>query len=68
MISVGALAVAGRIGARDFQLAALLLPFAFAGFLVSGIGRRMMDKGRVRPVVLAVSSASALVLLARAFA
>ena len=67
IISVAALAGAGRIGAVDFQLAALLLPFAFAGFLLSGVGRRLMGKGRVRPVVLAVSSASAVVLLLRAF-
>ena len=67
IISVAALALAGRVGVTDFKLAGLLLPFAFAGFLLSGIGRRMMDKGRVRPVVLAVSSVSALVLLIRAF-
>lgn len=67
LISVGALWLAGRIGWHDLALAATLAPFAFAGFLASGWGKRMMDKGRVKPVVLAVSTLSAVVLLARAF-
>lgn len=67
LISIAALTVAGRMGVADLKLAGTLVPFAFAGFLASGWGRRMMDKNRVRPVVLAISSVSALVLLARAF-
>ena len=67
LISVAALLAAGRFGLHDLSLSLMLLPFAFAGFLFSGIGRRMMDKGRVKPVVLTVSTLSALVLLGRAF-
>ncbi|AXC51299.1 sulfite exporter TauE/SafE family protein [Paracoccus suum] len=67
LMSVGALIWAGRYGLRDLALAATMLPFAFLGFLFSGWGRRMMDKGQVRLVILTVSTLSAIVLLARAF-
>lgn len=68
LISIVALLAAGRFGLHDLALGAMMTPFALAGFLASGCGRRLMDKGRVKPVVIAVSSASAIVLLARAFA
>ncbi|MGA0541308.1 TSUP family transporter [Neotabrizicola sp. VNH66] len=68
LISIAALLAAGRFGLHDLALGAMMTPFALAGFLASGWGRRLMDKGRVKPVVIAVSSASAIVLLARAFA
>ncbi|MBL3685134.1 hypothetical protein F2981_29610 (plasmid) [Sinorhizobium meliloti] len=51
----------------DLLLAATMLPFAFLGFLLSGWGRRLVDRGHVKAIVLIVSAASALVLLLRAF-
>lgn len=67
LISALALFLAGRFGTHDLALGAMMTPFALAGFLASGWGRRLMDKGRVKPVVIGVSLASALVLLFRAF-
>lgn len=64
-ISIVALILVGRFSTSDVLLAAMMLPFAFAGFLLSGWGRRLVDRGRVKVVVLIVSSASAFVLLFR---
>ena len=65
-ISVGALGWAGRLGWNDVMLAAAMLPVAALGFLLSGWGRRLVDGGYLRAVVLGVSSLSALVLIGRA--
>lgn len=65
-ISIAALWWAGRIERMDLVLAATMLPAAGAGFLLSGWGRRLVDGGHVRAVVLTVSTISALILIARA--
>lgn len=67
LISLAALGWAGIFTRAELLLGLAMLPFAFAGFLLSGWGKRLVDKGRIKPVVLAVSSISSLVLLARAF-
>jgi hypothetical protein len=67
-ISLVALGWAGRIEVADAVLAGIMLPFAAAGFLLSGWGRRLVDKGRVRIVVLTVSTLSAVILIGRALA
>jgi hypothetical protein len=67
-ISLVALGWAGRIEVADAVLAGVMLPFAAAGFLLSGWGRRLVDKGRVRIVVLTVSTLSAVILIGRALA
>ena len=66
-ISLVALALGGQMGWSEFGLAALLTPFAFVGFFFSHWGRQFVDKGRVRLVVLTVSTASALILIAKQF-
>lgn len=68
LLSLAALGAAGRIAAADAVRAGVMLPFALAGFLLSGWGRRLMDGGRARTVVLAVSTASAVLLIGRALA
>lgn len=65
-ISIVALMMADRFGREDLILGATMLPFAMIGFLFSGWGRRLLDKGRMKPVVLVVSAGSGLLLLARA--
>lgn len=66
-ISVAVLTLGGQMGWSEFGLAALLAPFAFVGFFFSHWGRRFVDKGRVRLVVLTISTASALILIAKQF-
>ncbi len=68
IISIAALIVAGTYRLADLVLAGSMLPFAFAGFLLSNWGRRLVDRGRIKWIVLIVSTASAIVLLFRAFA
>ncbi|WP_187181989.1 sulfite exporter TauE/SafE family protein [Rhizobium sp. WL3] len=67
IISIGALWLAGGFGLSDILLAATMLPFALFGFLFSGWGKQFVDRGQVKMVVLLVSAASAVILLARAF-
>lgn len=66
VISLLALWMGGLFGTRDVVLAAALLPFALAGLLLSGWGRRLVHKGHVKRIVLTVSVMSAAVLLWRA--
>ncbi|MFT3690375.1 sulfite exporter TauE/SafE family protein [Paenirhodobacter sp.] len=66
VVSMVALRAGGHFGARDVALAAALLPFALAGLLLSGWGRRLVHKGHMKRIVLTVSAASATVLLWRA--
>ncbi len=63
--SGAALALAGQIGAREVQRAALLVPFLLAGVLLSGPLRRRVDAAGLRTAVLLLSAASAVVLLVR---
>jgi uncharacterized membrane protein YfcA len=65
VLSVTALAVAGEIGQRELLRALALLPFALAGFWISGPLRGRVDGGRLRVAVLVVSAAGAVVLLVR---
>ncbi|RDE08940.1 sulfite exporter TauE/SafE family protein [Pelagibacterium lacus] len=66
-ISVLALAAGGMVSWSAILLGLLLLPFAMIGFVFSNWGRMLVDKGKVRVVVLTVSTASALLLVAREF-
>jgi uncharacterized membrane protein YfcA len=66
LISIAALALAGRFSWHDAGIALLLTPPAMLGFLFSGWTRRLVDKGQVKRLVLAVSTLSAAVLLWRA--
>jgi uncharacterized membrane protein YfcA len=65
LLSLTGLGVSGEIESRHLVSAAVLLPFLVAGFLLSGPVRKVLDGGRIRPAVLIVAAASALVLLGR---
>ncbi len=67
-MSLAALATAGRVHRDDLLTAAVLLPFLAAGFLLSNPLRRVLDQGRTRTTVLAISAASAVALGLRAVA
>ncbi len=66
VLSLGGLLLGGQVSADALGSAALLLPFMAAGFWVSNPARRLLDRGWVRPAVLAVSAGGALVLLVSA--
>ncbi|PRX45118.1 hypothetical protein B0I33_110217 [Prauserella shujinwangii] len=64
-LSLGGLGLAGQIETRHLLLAAWLLPFLVAGFVLSGPARRLLDGTHLRTAVLAVAAASAVALLVR---
>ena len=64
-ISLLTLWVFGHLGVSDVALAAVMLPFALTGLLLSTWGRRLFDAGRVKPVVLGTTAFTGIVMLAR---
>lgn len=62
-VSIGALALFGHFGAADLVATAQLAPAVAVGFALSHWGRRVVDRGRVRPYLLGLSAAAAAVLL-----
>jgi uncharacterized membrane protein YfcA len=66
VLSLAGLLVGGQVGGEHVVAAGWLLPFMAGGFLLSGPARRLLDRGWVRPAVLAVSIAGAVFLLANA--
>jgi uncharacterized membrane protein YfcA len=64
VMSLTALAFAGRVGAHELRLGLLLWPGVVLGFLLSKPLTRYLDDGRTRAVVLAISAAAALLLIA----
>lgn len=65
LFSIVALSVSGHFDIQQLVLALVMCPFALVGFLFSGWGRRLVDSGWVRPVVLTASAASGAILIAR---
>jgi uncharacterized protein len=65
VLSLGALALFGKLGARELRAAVELAPFVLLGFACSAPAARVLDRGYTRRAVLALAAASALVLIAR---
>lgn len=65
-LSVAALATAGRVGPEQLRAALVLVPFLLAGFVLSGPARRWLDVRWLRPGVLGVSAAGAVLLITQA--
>jgi len=68
VVSLSLLFAFGEVHRRDMGLALVLLPGALSGYLVAPRLSRRLDRGYVRHAVLAVSAASAVVVLIRALA
>lgn len=66
LLTLPATAAAGRLGRHELAAGAVLVPAALAGFAASGPLRRIADRGRLRPAVLAVSALGALAAVVRA--
>jgi len=65
LLSLGALAVAGELSAREVWTGVAMLPFFLVGFLLSLRLRRYLTGGGFRAAVLIIVTASALALLVR---
>jgi uncharacterized protein len=59
VISLGALALAGRFGAEEIRLSTLLVPGTVLGYFMSRPAAAYLDNGRTRAAVLSVSALSA---------
>ena len=65
VLSVVVLSIAGEIHARQWKLALVLLPGIIIGIVVSRWLVRVTESRLARPLILAMSAASALILLAQ---
>jgi uncharacterized membrane protein YfcA len=67
LLSIGALAIAGEIGTRQWQLAALLLPAVGLGVVTARRYQDRLDPATIRPAVLVVCTIASIALLIEAF-
>ena len=65
MLSVAALAVVGLFGRQELAFGLFLLPGVGIGYAIGPFVARLLDRGRLRIAILAISGASAVVLLLR---
>lgn len=65
-LSVSALAIVGRFGLHEIALTLFLMPAMVLGFIVAAPVRHLLPDRAVRPLVLALSGLSGLVVLLRA--
>ncbi len=64
MLSVLVLAAFGKLDGKVLLESAQLVPFMVAGFACSTRAAKLLDRGRTRQAVLAVSTVSAIALIA----
>jgi uncharacterized protein len=65
LVALVALVASGHFGAGEWRASAVLLPGVVLGFLVSGPLRPVVDRGRTRPAVLALSAVAGIVAIAQ---
>jgi uncharacterized membrane protein YfcA len=63
-LAIPTLIVAGRLGWAEVPLIAVLLPGALVGYATSGWLAAHVDRRRARPLILGLSTAAALIVLA----
>ena len=64
-MSIAALTAVGRMGAHEFLISLILMPWMLAGFLVSGLLKGRVPAARVRALLLGMAGLGALGILAR---
>jgi len=67
LMSIGALALAGEVGVRQWQLAAMLIPGVLLGVVTARLIQHRLDPALIRPAVLAVCSITSVALLVGSF-
>lgn len=67
-MSVAALWIAGEIGRRQLELAAMLIPSVFLGLITARLLRHRLDPAVIRPGVLGICTMTAVALLVATFA
>jgi uncharacterized membrane protein YfcA len=67
LMSIGALALAGEVGVRQWQLSALILPGVGLGLVAARRVKHLLQPEVVRPAVLVICTVAAIALLAETF-
>jgi len=67
ILALISLALIGRLGKTEIELALVLLPGVLLGYFLSRYSIPVVDRGFIRPAILSVSAASALILLLKQF-
>ena len=67
LMSIGALALAGEIGKRQWQLSAMLLPGVILGVVTSRLIQHRLDPAVIRPAVLVICTIASVALLIESF-
>ncbi|MBO0680738.1 sulfite exporter TauE/SafE family protein [Mycolicibacterium sp. S2-37] len=65
VLSVAVLAITGAVGAHTFRYFGMLLPVCIAGYLLSRLLNRVLDRDRQRWLAIGVSAVGAVALIAR---
>lgn len=65
LMSVAALAVAGRFGLQEIKLTGMMLPGVAVGFMMSRRAATLADSGFIRPAIIAVSTLAAILSIVR---
>ncbi len=65
LLSIGALAVAGRFGAEELRASLAMCPGVLIGYVASRFTAPIVDKRALRPAVLALSAVAALAAIVR---
>lgn len=68
LMSITALWIAGEVGRRQLELAAMLLPAVILGTVTAHLVRHRLDPAIVRPAVLGICTVTSIALLIRTFA
>ena len=68
LMSITALWIAGEVGRRQLELAAMLLPAVILGTVTAQLVRHRLDPAIVRPAVLGICTVTSIALLIRTFA
>ncbi len=68
LMSITALWIAGEVGRRQLELAAILLPAVILGTVTARLVRHRLDPAIVRPAVLGICTVTSIALLIRTFA
>jgi len=67
LMSIGALALAGEIGVRQWQLSAMLLPGVGLGVVTARLIQDRLNPSTIRPAVLAICTIASVALIIESF-
>ena len=67
ILSILALAISGKFGWKEIELAGVLIPGIVLGYLFSLLTAKYLDRGYIRPIVLIIASISGIGIVLKYF-